>query len=108
MSNRAKIKVNDKSVVQLDYLVDLIKSYDKEILTENLYNLKGILLSKNITDKDSKKAHVKDIKENIKIKEEKENNMICPKCGGKLVKRSGKYGEFIGCSNYPKCKYTKK
>lgn len=36
------------------------------------------------------------------------NDAICPKCGGKLVKRKGKYGEFIGCSNYPKCNYTKK
>jgi restriction system protein len=31
----------------------------------------------------------------------------CPKCGGKLIKREGKYGKFWGCSNYPKCKYTK-
>lgn len=34
--------------------------------------------------------------------------MICPKCGGNLITRNGKYGEFIGCSNYPKCKYIKK
>ena len=33
---------------------------------------------------------------------------ICPDCGGTLVKRNGKFGEFYGCSNYPKCKYTKK
>lgn len=32
----------------------------------------------------------------------------CTQCGGGLVKRTGKYGEFLGCSNYPKCKYTKK
>ena len=32
----------------------------------------------------------------------------CPKCGGLLVERTGKYGIFIGCSNYPKCKYTEK
>lgn len=32
--------------------------------------------------------------------------MVCPKCGGKMVERQGKYGKFIGCSNYPKCKYT--
>jgi restriction system protein len=32
----------------------------------------------------------------------------CPRCGGALVKREGKYGEFMGCSNYPKCKYTEK
>lgn len=31
---------------------------------------------------------------------------VCPKCGRKLVNRHGKYGDFIGCSNYPKCRYT--
>lgn len=30
----------------------------------------------------------------------------CSKCGGKLVERTGKFGTFYGCSNYPKCKYT--
>ena len=30
----------------------------------------------------------------------------CPKCGGKLVGRTGKFGIFYGCANYPKCKYT--
>ena len=33
---------------------------------------------------------------------------LCPECGSPLVKRQGKYGEFIACSNYPTCKYIKK
>lgn len=32
----------------------------------------------------------------------------CPQCNGKLVERRGKYGRFLGCSNYPNCKFTKK
>ncbi len=32
---------------------------------------------------------------------------ICPECGAELVKRKGRYGEFISCSTFPKCKYTK-
>ncbi|GAA7666567.1 type I DNA topoisomerase [Helicobacter pylori] len=31
----------------------------------------------------------------------------CPKCGGELVKKNSRYGEFIACNNYPKCKYIK-
>jgi len=31
----------------------------------------------------------------------------CPDCGANLVLRTGRYGEFKGCSNYPKCKYIK-
>ena len=30
----------------------------------------------------------------------------CPDCGKKLLKRSGRYGEFIGCSGFPKCRFT--
>jgi DNA topoisomerase-1 len=34
---------------------------------------------------------------------------ICPKCGkAELVERDGKYGKFIACSNYPKCKHIEK
>lgn len=31
----------------------------------------------------------------------------CPNCGGDLLKRSGRFGEFIACSNFPKCKYSR-
>ncbi|MCV6608666.1 MAG: type I DNA topoisomerase [Campylobacterales bacterium] len=31
----------------------------------------------------------------------------CPDCSSPLVKRSGRFGEFISCSTYPKCKYTR-
>jgi DNA topoisomerase-1 len=31
----------------------------------------------------------------------------CPKCEAELLLRKGRYGEFIACSNFPKCKYTK-
>lgn len=32
---------------------------------------------------------------------------ICPECGSELLLRKGRFGEFIACSNFPKCKYTK-
>ena len=33
---------------------------------------------------------------------------VCPECGnGHLSVKLGKFGAFIGCSNYPECKYTK-
>lgn len=31
---------------------------------------------------------------------------VCPQCGGDLVVRSGRYGKFIGCSAFPKCRKT--
>ena len=48
------------------------------------------------------------VEKNDKTKEDFETNDVCPRCGGTLVKRNGKYGTFMGCSNYPKCRYIKK
>ncbi len=41
-----------------------------------------------------------------KDREESEMSKMCPRCGGKLVQKNGKFGLFYGCSNYPKCDYT--
>lgn len=49
------------------------------------------------------KQNVIAYKENLeRIKGKK----TCPYCKMPLVLRNGKYGEFYGCSNYPKCNYT--
>lgn len=31
----------------------------------------------------------------------------CPKCGAQLSVKQGRFGKFLGCSNYPECKFTK-
>lgn len=36
-----------------------------------------------------------------------ETDVICEKCGSKMVVRSSRYGKFLACPNYPKCKNTK-
>ncbi len=47
-------------------------------------------------------------KKNIKsLKVATPTGEMCPKCGAELLLRKGRYGEFIACSNFPKCKYTK-
>ena len=108
-SNQAKMKVNNKSiVVQLEYLLRTIKSFNKTRLDNDINLIANNIINLNITTKDERKKHIKDIKEKIKDTNNKVNNMICPKCGGNLVVRNGKYGTFTGCSNYPKCRYTKK
>ena len=51
---------------------------------------------------------IEDGKKNIKsLKVAKPTGEMCPKCGSELLLRKGRYGEFIACSNFPKCKYTK-
>lgn len=43
-----------------------------------------------------------------KMIEDYKNNMICPKCGSRLVVRESKKGKFLGCTTYPKCHYIGK
>jgi DNA topoisomerase-1 len=47
-------------------------------------------------------------KEIKSLKSVKPTGQKCPECeDGELVIRKGRYGEFISCSNFPKCKYSK-
>ena len=39
--------------------------------------------------------------------EAEELDEVCPECGKPLVVRSGRRGKFIGCSGFPKCRYTR-
>lgn len=42
----------------------------------------------------------------IKLKEE-ETDVVCDKCGANMVIKVGRFGKFLACPNYPKCKNTK-
>ncbi len=46
--------------------------------------------------------------EHISNIQQKFDSDKCPFCGGQLVLRKGRYGDFYGCSSYPKCRYTRK
>lgn len=39
--------------------------------------------------------------------EEEVTDVICDKCGANMVVRNGKYGKFLACPNYPRCKNIK-
>lgn len=43
----------------------------------------------------------------IVIQRKKYDPTVCPDCGGKLRERSGPYGRFYGCANYPRCRYSR-
>jgi DNA topoisomerase-1 len=53
------------------------------------------------------KSFTRDSEGKIIIEEPKTLEETCPKCQSKLVERKGKYGTFIACSNYPKCRFIK-
>ncbi|MCB1050904.1 MAG: type I DNA topoisomerase [Acidobacteria bacterium] len=62
--------------------------------------------AKRIRDIDPETTQMSVLKSMIN-KEEPQivEGMNCPECGGNLVKKRSKYGEFLACSNFPTCKY---
>lgn len=108
-SRNSEIKVKtSKPVVYIGQVKRVIQSYHEMKFSEGkIEEIANNILSANITSKDAKKQHVKQIKTEVNNQKNMISNNICPKCGGTLIKRKGKYGTFIGCSNYPKCRYTK-
>ena len=106
-SNKAKLKVNDKGVISYDYLLEKILMYDKVIFEGDIDKIAKKLKAFNVHDYYERKEHNRDVEEKKYQNAIKINNDICPRCGGKLILRKGKYGEFYGCSNYPKCHFIK-
>lgn len=47
-----------------------------------------------------------EVRQNI-LPQRKYDPSVCPDCGGKLQERSGQYGRFYGCTNYPRCRYSR-
>ena len=107
-SNQAKLKVNCKDeITHLDFLKSEILKFKDINFNYDINELANIINYNNITDRKARRKHIIDIHTKIKNDNELLNNMICPKCGNQLVERNGKNGTFIGCSKFPKCKYTK-
>ncbi len=103
-SDKVKLNVKHDGEVVRNYDINkTIMSYKKEII-DNVDELKEKIVTNNIVDKDIRKRHV----EKIKAVKEFYDDKTCPVCGSKLKLRTGKYGNFLGCTNYPKCKYTRK
>lgn len=83
LKNTLRYGVNVLSIKQMKMAYDALLESRTEITTkEHIYNIR-----------------------------EQQHNLergICPRCGGNLVLRNGKHGDFWGCSNYPKYKFIKK
>ncbi|WP_010500109.1 NERD domain-containing protein [Paenibacillus elgii] len=107
-SFRADLKVKVSSeVIYTSRLVKTIKKYNQEAIpASDVKQIAATITGANITNKDIKKQHIKSIKDDISNKSNKISNDVCPKCSGSLVLRNGRFGQFKGCSNYPKCRFV--
>ncbi len=94
-------------VIYGDQLLTTIQNYTTEYLSDiNVAEIVYQLSNKNVRQFVSDRTHVENVRKAQIVHNQKISSGICPRCGGKLIKREGQYGTFYGCSNYPKCKFT--
>ena len=102
-----KIKTTSH-VIYFQHVNRVIRQYsEKFISNDDVALIINLLNSENVKSTAVKKEHINTI---IGKKAEVEKATAggkCPKCDGNLVRRNGKNGSFIGCSNFPKCRFTK-
>ena len=60
----------------------------------------------NLVEEEIENKHIQFIEERHNEIKQTVQQKRCPRCGGKLKLRNGKYGPFYGCSNYPRCRFT--
>ncbi len=103
-----KVKANSDVIYTVN-LPKTIRKYSNNTISDSVKEeIYEKLLSLNIDNRENRKAHVQAIHNNLANKHKKVDANICPKCGGELVLRNGKYGQFKGCSNFPKCRFISK
>lgn len=95
-----KLQEYFKSVINVEYTANMENSLDSiaEGDTDPIAYLH--------TFYDEFEPLVEDAYDKMPKKELERVGRTCPDCGGELVYRNGKYGRFISCVNFPKCRYT--
>lgn len=100
------VETNHK-VIYADQLLSTIEGYKTIYLSDDDYQkVINLLQDNDVRETINDNAHVNNLKAAKHQRQSVINAGKCPKCGGSLVLRNGKYGSFYGCSNYPKCKFT--
>ena len=107
-SNKSNIKVHsNNNIVYFRDIIPTIYSYSSKIFSIREIDLMtNKLCSLQSNSNEEIKEHISYVKNKKIFSENAVQQGICPHCGSPLKIRNGKYGPFIGCSNYPKCKYT--
>ncbi len=96
----------DQPVLKMWQVVPYIKQYrDKVLSDDQLGFYRRRLLEVISTTESDRQQHLNNVNRNKERRDAAVASGKCPRCGGSLVLRTGKYGQFYGCSNYPRCNY---
>lgn len=108
-SDRADLKITTPNhiVVNWSSLRSAIKQYYTPCISDDeIKRIINKINSANIIDEHARESHASSVHLTQQRNQQLIANRICPQCHSTLVERNGRFGRFLGCSNYPKCKFT--
>ena len=107
-SDDCQLHIDAKTpVVYISQLKDCIMSYAQELIPrQDIALIYNRICNLNLDGKTVENQHIRSIGDRFIEREATIQQGKCPRCGGALKLRNGKYGAFYGCSNYPKCRFT--
>ncbi|MDE5975269.1 MAG: topoisomerase DNA-binding C4 zinc finger domain-containing protein, partial [Muribaculaceae bacterium] len=97
---------SNKIVLSASDLIAEIKRRKKIIPREELREWAQKIESAANYSNEAVRRHVDFVKERAYTSTNDIKNGICPRCGGQLVIKKSASGQFIGCENYPDCRFT--
>jgi hypothetical protein len=115
--------VDESTLLEIYDMLYPFTQMSTEVKQNHIDNIRDKYIAQNVVENDDKETHEDSAASTPIPKEdaqpcERESadsdaDLICPKCGGKLVLKASKKGahageSFYGCSNFPKCRYIKK
>jgi hypothetical protein len=107
-SSKATLKVStETAVIHPLQLLGYIKEYSEIHLTKDeKQEIFAVVELLNSVDTYDRKLHTAKIRQSVQMRDEAISQRQCPRCGSRLLERNGRYGSFLGCSGFPKCKFT--
>lgn len=104
-----RVKTEGSCVIYWNQILTTIRRYSKPRLSMDQVDKICRLIDAirlDTKDRKVKREHLQDIKAAKQRKSDAIHSGRCPQCGGRLILRTGNHGQFYGCSNYPRCRFT--
>ena len=103
---RLSVNATNHIIIRLNDLKKEILKYNRIHYTDEQCEKMALTLQGlSSDDQEKRERHIQKVQSYQANKQAKIEEGICPRCGGQLVLRDGRYGRFYGCSNYPMCKF---
>ena len=100
-------KVHMKDIKRQEILTDIKCEKCGSIMVIKFGRHGEFLACQAYPDCKNTKEFRKDELGKIVVETAKETGEVCEKCGSKMIVKRGRFGQFLACSAYPKCKNTK-